>query len=288
MTAFADTAPWGARAPGKLDRAILALTRRLPATWLGLKLAMLLRRITTTRLGQGALDTTIWDSANLRLYPVGNGCEKSALFTPQMFDLLETRALAAAVDERVAAGETFHFVDIGANVGLYSFFVAARARGAARVLAIEPQPGILERLRFNRELNPGFDIAVVAAAVGGGEGRVALVINDSDSGGTHQHNVIAARAGEQTVEVPCRPLMGILRDAKLDRIDALKIDVEGAEDQALAPFLRDAPPELLPRLLLIEDTRDVWKVDVHAMLARLGYVVVTRNPYNMIYRLDEA
>jgi FkbM family methyltransferase len=284
MTAFVDNAPWGARAPGKLDRAVLALTRRLPANWLGLKLAMALRRVTTTRLGKGALDTTIWGAANLRLYPVGNGCEKSALFTPQMFDLIETEALAAVVDRCLAEGRTFHFVDIGANVGLYSFFVAARARGQARVLAIEPQPGILERLMFNRQLN-AFDIQVVAAAVGEGEGKVALVINDSDSGGSHQGNVIAPRTGEQTVDVRCRPLMDILQEEGFAHIDALKIDVEGAEDQALAPFLQEAPRALLPRLLLIEDTRDVWKVDLHAMLARLGYVAATRNPYNVIYRL---
>ncbi len=285
MTAFVDPSPWGTRAPGRLDRAVLALTRRLPATWLGLKLAMLLRRITTSRLGRGGLDTTIWGGANLRLYPVGNGCEKSALFTPQMFDLIETQALAAAVDRCVAAGGRFRFVDIGANVGLYSFFVAARAGGAVRVLAIEPQPGIVERLMFNRQLN-SFDITVVAAAVGAGEGKVALVINANDSGGSHQGNVIAARPGERTVEVACRPLMGILKQAGFERIDALKIDVEGAEDQALAPFLQEAPRELLPRLLLIEDTRDVWKVDLHAMLERLGYIVVNRNPYNMIYRLE--
>jgi FkbM family methyltransferase len=286
MTAFVDASPWGARAPGAFDRAVLALTRSLPANNLGLRLAMLFRRATTTRLGKGALDTTIWESAKLRLYPVGNGCEKSALFTPQMFDLMETRALGPAVDRAVAEGRTFHFVDIGANVGLYSFFVSARAGGRARCVAIEPQPGILDRLMFNRQLNPDFDIQVFGAAVGEDEGTISLVINDSDSGGTHQQNVIAARAGERTVEVPRRTLTGILAEAGVTHIDALKIDIEGAEDQAMAPFLRDAPRALLPRLLLIEDTRDHWKVDLHAMLVALGYTVVIRNPYNVIYRLD--
>ena len=52
--------------------------------------------------------------------------------------------------------------------------------------------------------------------------------------------------------------MAVLADTGIAAIDALKIDVEGAEDLVLAPFLRDAPQDLLPKLLLIEDTRGFW------------------------------
>ena len=144
--AAVDLSPFGSRAPGALDRAALALTRAMPNNWLGLRLAILFRRIVTSRLGRGALDTELW-GMRLRLYALGNGCEKNALFTPQMFDVMERSVLAEAIERR--QGDVFTFVDIGANVGLYSLFVASRALNRARILAIEPQPGILERLRFN-------------------------------------------------------------------------------------------------------------------------------------------
>src|SRR5882724_10132993 len=94
-----DLSPYGSRAPGLLDRATLALTRAMPNNWLGLRFAILFRRMVTRRLGRGALDTELW-GMRLRLYALGNGCEKNALFTPQMFDVMERGVLSDAVDRR--------------------------------------------------------------------------------------------------------------------------------------------------------------------------------------------
>ena len=87
-----------------------------------------------------------------------------------------------------------------------------------------------------------------------------------------------------SVSVPCKPLVSVLREAGIASIDALKIDVEGAEDIVLVPFLRDAPRELLPELVLIEDTRGFWQTDVFALLEQHGYTVVARNRQNVAYR----
>jgi hypothetical protein len=85
--------------------------------------------------------------------------------------------------------------------------------------------------------------------------------------------------------VQCRPLAAILRDAGISAIDALKIDIEGAEDLALAPFLRAAAPELLPQLMLIEDRPRDWTVDLYALFRQRGYELVTRNRNNALWRL---
>src|ERR1051325_2634510 len=139
MTAAFDASPWGTHAPDAYERAVLALTRAMRDNWLGLRLAILVRRLAIGRIGEGCVDTTLW-GMRLRLYPRRNGCEKNALFTPQMYDTMERRVLA----EAVRRGEgTFTFVDIGAIVGLSSLYLAPC--GDVRPLAIEPQPGILER-----------------------------------------------------------------------------------------------------------------------------------------------
>jgi FkbM family methyltransferase len=278
-----DLSPYGTRAPGALDRGVLALTRRLPNNWLGLRLAILLRRVVTMRLGRGALDTQLW-GMRLRLYALGNGCEKNALFTPQMFDVMERDALKDAI---ARGGEArFTFVDIGANVGLYSLFVAAHAEGSSRIIAVEPQPGILDRLRFNLAANPRVAVEVLPIAVADRDGEVELVLNASDSGGTHidKHVDARSRAGERIVNVPCRTLLSVATAAGLTRIDVLKIDVEGAEDLVLVPFLREAPRTLWPELILIEDTRGFWQADVFALLEQHGYTVAARNRQNMAYR----
>src|SRR4051812_19561840 len=111
MVATADQTPFGGYPPGPLARTVLAMTRRLPVNWLGLRLSMPLRRLAINGLRGRPVDTAIWNS-RVRLYPSRNSCEKNALFTPQLFDVLELKVLAAAIDERVAAGGTFTFVDI--------------------------------------------------------------------------------------------------------------------------------------------------------------------------------
>ena len=121
-----NTPTFGALAPGWLDRTVMAMTKPLPDTWAGLRLAILLRRAVTMRLAypDGALDVERW-GLRMRLHPRDNGCEKNLLFTPRMY---EPEELAELEDDIARAkGRRFTFVDIGANVGLFSLFVASRA-----------------------------------------------------------------------------------------------------------------------------------------------------------------
>jgi FkbM family methyltransferase len=67
-----------------------------------------------------------------------------------------------------------------------------------------------------------------------------LVINSNDSGGTRIDKTDSEAAADR-ITIPCRHLTDILSAAGIGAIDALKIDVEGAEDIALGPFLRDTP-----------------------------------------------
>ena len=283
MTLPVDLSPFGTRGPGLFVAAVLALTRNLPANWLGLRVSTPFRRVAIDWLGGQPVDVVAW-GARMRLYPGDNSCEKNALFTPQMFDVLERDVLAAAIDERAALGRSFTFVDVGANVGLYSLFVASRGGTGTHVVAAEPQPGIVERLSFNLDCNPGFNITVFPVAVTDHDGDAELVIRDSDRGGSYINKNSGEIAGMGSVRVPGRTLMAILSEADVMSIDALKIDIEGAEDLALGQFLRDAWRGLLPHLLLIEDRPD-WGIDLYALLNERGYVRSARSRHNIIFRL---
>jgi FkbM family methyltransferase len=278
-----NDAPFGALAPNPFDRTIMALTSRMPDNWAGLKLAMALRRLVTMRMETAAaLDVERW-RLRMRLHPRDNGCEKNLLFTPQMYEPPEREELARGIAQ--VAGRPFVFVDIGANVGLFSLFVAATAR-AAHILAIEPEPGNFARLAFNIAANPGLPITPLALALGETEGAARILLNARDRGGTR-----VAAAGTLTgetraggAEVRCRPLLAVVRDAGLTGIDALKIDVEGAEDKVLVPFFRDAPAALWPGLIVIEDSSAEWSSDLFALLASKGYRVSSRSRQNVMLR----
>ena len=238
MIARADQSPFGSHAPGRLDRAVLAVTRSLPVNWLGLRLAILLRRIVTMR-HKGAFDIELW-GLRLRLHPLGNGCEKNALFTPQMYDVAERGVLAEAIAQRLAAGGDFTFVDVGASVGLYSLFVAARAGKRARICdraaARHPRP-----LALNLAANP--DVEVECCRLPSPITPARLCAHRR---GRRRHpSTGTRRAARRTVSVPCRPLLAILREVGI--ADRRAEDRRGgAEDLALVPFLATLRPACCP------------------------------------------
>jgi len=285
-TDVSDTAPFGALAPGWLDRLVMALTMPLPDTYAGLRLAILLRRAVTMRLAypDGALDVERW-GLRLRLHPRDNGCEKNLLFTPRMYEPQELAALEAEIARAKAQGRPFTFVDIGANVGLFSLFVAARAGSQARILAIEPEPGNLRRLSFNIGANPGVPIEAIAKALSDEPGFVAVELNRRDRGGTRTKKLDQAAMPPETVRAPSTTLLQLLTDEAVDAVGALKIDVEGLEDVILQPFFRDAPERLWPRLAIIEDSRSSWKSDLMAVMQARGYELVALSRHtNLILR----
>jgi FkbM family methyltransferase len=277
---------FGALAPGWLDRLVMALTKPLPDSWAGLRLAILLRRAVTMRLPypDGALDVERW-GLRMRLHPRDNGCEKNLLFTPRMYEPEELAELDRDIAAAKAQGRRFTFVDIGANVGLFSLFVASRAAGQARILAVEPEPGNLRRLEFNVRANPGVPITIVPKALSDEAGVVAVELDRRDRGGTRIQKIGQTEAA--TVRVASQTLLSLLDDEAIDAVDALKIDVEGFEDLVLAPFFRDAPRRLWPRLVIMEDSRPGWKVDLLSVMQAKGYKLVALSRHkNLMLRLQ--
>ena len=203
----------------------------MPETWLGKRIAFAARRLALAGL-QSPLDVDVF-GRKLRVHPEDNVCEKRVLFTPQFFDPVERQVLAAAIRDG------FTFVDLGANVGVYSLFVAGLAgRGAARAGG-GTAAGDLSRLTFNVAANDLGTIRTLQCAVADRDGTLDLFIDRGNRG----QSSIAMATGER-VTVPCRTLESVLNEAGFDRVDALKIDIEGAEDTVLVPFFATAPPAL--------------------------------------------
>jgi FkbM family methyltransferase len=280
---------FGARAPGFLDSTVIATTSRLPDNWLGLRLAIGLRRIVTRHLADdGGLDVVRW-GLRMRLHPRRNGCEKNALFTPQMYEPAERVELAAEIERAKTANRIFVFIDVGANVGLFSLFVASRAGTNAQIVAIEPEPQNLKRLRFNIAANPGIPIRVAPVALGETKGLVALEVDERDRGGTRIRTLNNMEGGRPELAchgpvVECCTLLELLKQYQIAHVDALKIDVEGAEDAVLVPFFRAAPETLWPNLIIIEDARDAWRSDLFSVLSQCGYTIAIRTKLNAALR----
>jgi len=267
-----DFAAFGRYSPKGIAGAILELTRRCPLTWSGARRAFILRGIAVKSLSGRPMDVETL-GARMRLYPYNNTSEKRILFTPQFFDPAERAFLANYITEDMC------FVDIGANVGAYTLFVGALAGARARILAIEPNPLIFERLTYNIRQNPFATVKALDCAVADRNGEITLFLAQGNHGET---SVRISDAGE-AIKVPAKTLKDILTGEAYPRVDALKIDVEGAEDVVLEPFFREAPPALWPRLILCARPSTAWSVDLERLLPAYGYRELLRSRGNIIW-----
>lgn len=275
----AEERPFGTFAPKAYLARIIARTRAASDSFLGRKIAYALRRLGLRSLDGAPVDIESL-GAKMRLYPDGNVCEKRVLFTPQYFDAVERGLLASRLREG------FTFIDIGANIGAYSLFVAARAGRGARILAVEPQPEIFARLSFNIAQNPFGTVKAVACALADKPGELTLFI-DPTNRGESSVRILNSSAGT-SVKVPAMTLLSLVEGEGYERIDAIKLDVEGAEDLILEPFLRDAPPALWPGFIIIEDLRQRWQTDLAGLLERNGYKLVAQTRLNLVFERKPA
>ncbi len=208
----------------------------------------------------------IHDDLKFRLYPAENYCDRILFGRKKLPEQTEHDALLPLISPGVV------FVDIGANIGSYSAFVGHHAGGNATLLAFEPHPRTHQKLLYNLKANGLPTDHVINAGIGASETVMTLW---SDGGSNIGHTSLLTEGTSKAkigVDVPVVTLLDTLNKYGIEKIDILKIDIEGFEDRALAPFLNHAPQELLPKHVLIEIAHQhLWEADLMAKLNELGY-----------------
>ncbi|HWX61734.1 FkbM family methyltransferase [Bradyrhizobium sp.] len=262
-------APFGAFAPTPAQGAIIAAAQRTRLKR-GAFRPMLSRLLNLSRAGP--VDTT-YQGASFRFHHQASATERGALFNPN-YNIEELDFLRA----HAPAGGSF--VDVGANVGTYALPLARHVGEKGKVIAIEPHPVTHARLKFNRAAS-GFDqVTLVAAAAGPADGELLIETDGDNLGASH---VVTGKASSEAIRVPSRRLSGILAEAGLLNIDALKIDIEGFEDRVLTGFFAEAPQTLWPRAVVIEHlSRDEWLQDCIADMVARGYAQAGRTRSNTL------
>ncbi len=118
-------------------------------------------------------------------------------------------------------------VDVGANIGYYTLLAARSVGPEGKVLALEPSP-IFAKLSRSVGTLRSQNVTCLNLAASATEGRLRLFLPPA-SYQNFDPSVVAYTEGMTETEVECRPLDAVLADQGLDRVDALKIDVEGHE-----------------------------------------------------------
>jgi FkbM family methyltransferase len=268
-------APFGRHRLSPPLAALLRLCHAMPRSWLGKRVAFALRRILIAAIGRKTFDANV-KGVRMRFRLGTNRSERNFVFTPQLYDWAEFTLIDRALPPDGV------FVDIGANVGVYSLWAARRLGPEGRVLAIEPNPAALSRLHENIGFNDfAARITVIPVGVADKDGSFTLHLDPANLGASS----LKGRSA-QTIEIACRPLAALLAERGIAAVDILKIDIEGAEDIALAPFFETASPTLYPGHVIIERSMPQWGADLLGLMAARGYTTVAETRRNLILRRD--
>lgn len=192
---------------------------------------------------------------------------------PPHFDALGDAVLRGSYEPDGAARLVFDLVspgsvllDLGAHLGVVTL---AAAHLGAVVIAVEAAPGNAACLRASRDANKLTNLEVIEAAVGDRSGT-ALFREDGAYG------QVTGEAGPGVVEVRAVSATRILSDRGLERVDVVKIDVEGHEPEAIdgmrALLQRpDAPPVVFESNRHTLHRTGATPADLLARFEALGY-----------------
>ena len=172
-------------------------------------------------------------------------------------------------------------LDVGACRGEYAIYAAMCVGPMGRVLLLEPDPENLELARKNIALNGNPpNIEIVPAGLWDKRGTVSFVGGQTDTSavaclvdGPQPH-------GGHTMNIQTETLAGLVDRCKLERMDIVKMDIEGAELEAVAGAA-ELPRQFKPcyAIASYHIVKGIRTADLlPELFSKLGYYTQTGNP----------
>lgn len=159
--------------------------------------------------------------------------------------------------------------DLGANVGNFSIYAAQRTAGA--VYSFEPVPANFALLSENARLNNADNIVPINAAVTATPGSISLNLSAASTA----HSIVKSEySSGQTITVKSVNLEEFCREQNIGKIDFLKVDCEGAENEIILN-LSDAFVNNIDKIVLEYHERftGLDHGEISRFLAKRGFAV---------------
>jgi FkbM family methyltransferase len=211
------------------------------------------------------VDHQITSNSKIRLY-------QDSVLSKLMYDGFENNELNY-LRNKLKNGDTF--IDIGANIGLFSIIASEIVGPNGKVISFEPSPITFKRLKENCELNNTQNIEIKNIGLSDNIGKLDFYISDN---GYDAWNSFAKSHDDKLknkIEVSVSTLDNELEKFDAKNVSLIKIDVEGWEKFVLLgglKFLQKNSPTLL-----IEFTEQntynagYWVHDLFEILESIGY-----------------
>ena len=159
-------------------------------------------------------------------------------------------------------------LDCGANVGVHSLEWANHMTGWGGLIAFEAQERIFYALAGNLAINNCFNARAVWAAVGDGNGSIGVPIPDytvpASFGSLEIHRTDRTENIGQEIDYnqTQQTTLIAIDSLKLPRVDLIKIDIEGMEEEALRgasnTIEKHSPQLVIERIKSNENNLKEW------------------------------
>jgi len=148
-------------------------------------------------------------------------------------------------------------LDIGANIGYYAMMERGLVGPDGRIIAVEPSPQNVELLRRNIELNGAENISVFECAVSDASSKRTFFLSEKSNLNTfHPGTATGTMTGMTPIEVETLSVEDLLSRAGVDKVDYVRMDVEGHEVEVINGLLGSIEAGRQSPLIILETHRD--------------------------------
>lgn len=121
-------------------------------------------------------------------------------------------------------------IDIGANVGYYTVMFAKLVGPFGRVISFEPGPENFYFLKKTIKINKFNNVEPYDFALSNKTGRGKLFLCESNKG---DHRIYNPDNTRESIDISITTLDNFLAEKKVENVDLIKMDIQGAEGMAL-------------------------------------------------------
>ncbi len=182
-------------------------------------------------------------------------------------------------------------IDVGANVGVYTYSAAQLVGESGQIIAIEPFSGCIKHLQETARINQLKSVKILTGAASDHEGTARLSLNSASELNELIPEDVALKSQQNFEIVPCFTLDSLIETEQIHRVDWLKIDAESHELQVLwgaRRMLESFYPNIIYENIAGAQGNNT---QVAHYLTENGYLLFRYTPYlkqmNSINSLDE-
>lgn len=125
------------------------------------------------------------------------------------------------------------FMDVGANEGYFTVLGAKYVGSTGRVFAVEPQQRLISVIQENLALNEFTGVTVSNVALSDENNTSELYLSPATNSGASGLSEPSSHYRAQKQEVTVKRLETLLDELGLERVDVMKMDIEGFEYEAI-------------------------------------------------------